>query len=105
MRTLTISQEFRPRVAFGIATTVPYIRLRGRWLEQHGFKPGAKVYVHEGVDGLTLTATPPMRVSDTGLVALENIKFQYKALGIPTDERSKKRKPALIQEGAIIRKS
>jgi hypothetical protein len=111
MRTLTISQEFRPRVAFGIATTVPYIRLRGRWLEQHGFKPGAKVYVHEGVDGLTLTTTAPTQISEvrfssdypkTGLVDLEKIKSEYRALGISTEERSKKRKPAKSEEPVVI---
>jgi hypothetical protein len=99
MRTVTVVEEMRKGPGYYASETrVPFIRLRGRWLEKYGFQPGAKVYIHEGVDGLTITATPPMQVSDTGLVPLEQIKSQYKALGIPTEEHPKKRKSARSKE-------
>jgi hypothetical protein len=107
MRTVTVVEEIRTaganlsgpkdkqKASYQAESRVPFIRLRGRWLESHGFKPGAKVYIHEGVDGLTLTAEAP-----TGIYALkpiDEIKAEFKALGIPTEERTKKRKTPQIE--------
>ena len=92
MRKVTTVTEVRKsgRGYYQTESIVPFVRLRGRWLEKYGFKPGVKVYIHEGVDGLTLSAAPPMQVSE--LVPLEEIKAKYKALGIETEVRTKKRK-------------
>ena len=41
-------------------TTVPYIRLRGRWLEQAGFRPGSRVAV-------TITAQGQLAITSEDL--------------------------------------
>ncbi|AFM00143.1 MULTISPECIES: SymE family type I addiction module toxin [Desulfitobacterium] len=36
----------------------PFIRLRGKWLQELGFLPGAKIEVRETKDGLVIKALP-----------------------------------------------
>ena len=77
MRTLTaVSEVSRP--------TTPFVRLRGKWLEAHGIKPGSTVYVRETPEGIVLSAKPPAME----LQPLEVIKAEYERLGIST-ERNK----------------
>lgn len=38
---------------------VPVLRLRGRWLDQHGFKIGARIYIAADEGKLVITATDP----------------------------------------------
>jgi toxic protein SymE len=61
-RELSITTLFRPsnRTRTG-ETPVPYLRLSGRWLEQHGFTPGSRITVtaENGKLVLTIAAPPP----------------------------------------------
>lgn len=61
-RELSITTLFRTttRTRSG-ETPIPYLRLSGRWLEQHGFTPGSRVTVtaENGKLVLTLAAPPP----------------------------------------------
>ena len=60
-RELSITTLFRAttRTRSG-ETPVPYLRLSGHWLEQHGFTPGSRVTVtaENGKLVLTIAATP-----------------------------------------------
>lgn len=42
-------------------TSVPYLRLSGRWIEQHGFTPGSRVTVTAENGKLVLTIAAPRR--------------------------------------------
>lgn len=53
MRKATVSYSFRDN------TTVPMIRLRGKWLKRAGFDEGARVEVIVADGSLTLTVTEP----------------------------------------------
>lgn len=55
-RELSITTLFRPttRTRTG-ETAVPYLRLSGRWLEQHGFTRGSRVTVTAEKGKLVLT--------------------------------------------------
>lgn len=61
-RELSITTLFRPstRTRSG-ETPVPYLRLSGHWLEQHGFTRGSRVTVtaENGKLVLTIAAPPP----------------------------------------------
>ncbi|EGO61772.1 hypothetical protein ALO_21546 [Acetonema longum DSM 6540] len=46
VRTLTVSSVLSHRIAFGPDVEVPFIRLRGKWLEPLGFQVGSKVQVY-----------------------------------------------------------
>jgi hypothetical protein len=62
-RELSITTLFRAssRTRCG-ETPVPYRRLSGRWLEQHGFTPGSRITVTAENGKLVLTiAHPPPR--------------------------------------------
>ena len=90
MRTLTVIEELRKNGRYRPETRVPFIRIRGRWLEQYGFKRGGKVYIHEtGTGELLLTSKPPQPVFQ--LKPIEEIKAEFKALGIETETRTKKK--------------
>lgn len=53
MRKATVSYSFRDN------TTVPMIRLRGKWLKRAGFEEGTLVEITVSDGSLTLTATEP----------------------------------------------
>lgn len=53
MRKATVSYSFRDN------TTVPMIRLRGKWLKRAGFEEGTLVEIAVSDGRLTLTATEP----------------------------------------------
>jgi len=61
-RELSITTLFRPttRTRSG-ETAVPYLRLSGRWLEQHGFTRGSRVDVTAEKGKLVLTVADPSR--------------------------------------------
>lgn len=59
---------------------VPFIRIRGQWLKQHGFNIGTTAYIIETPEGLLITPNPPAE-----LTPLETIKAQFKSLNIPTE--------------------
>lgn len=91
MRTLTVVEELRKNGRYRPETRVPFIRIRGRWLEQYGFKRGGKVYIHEtGTGELLLTSKPPQPVFQ--LKPIEEIKAEFKTLGIETETRTKKKR-------------
>lgn len=48
----------------GNYTQVPTILLKGKWLEQSGFKPGEYVEVSVEGDKITLTKTTPPETKD-----------------------------------------
>jgi hypothetical protein len=53
MRKVTVTYTFRGN------TTVPMIRLRGKWLERAGFDEGSLVEITVADGRLTLTVTDP----------------------------------------------
>ena len=53
MRKATVSYSFRDN------TTVPMIRLRGKWLKRAGFEEGTPVEITVADGRLTLTAATP----------------------------------------------
>lgn len=61
-RELSITTLFRPttRTRSG-ETPVPYLRLSGHWLEQHGFTRGSRVTVTAENGKLVLTIAEPPR--------------------------------------------
>ena len=61
-RELSITTLFRAttRTRSG-ETAVPYLRLSGRWLEQHGFTRGSRVVVTAESGKLVLTIADPPR--------------------------------------------
>ena len=83
---LKTSRVFVPGGAFRPDRFYPLIRISGKWLESHGFRESAPLYVTETVDGLLISPRPPAGVV---LTPLEVIKEQYKALGIETETRVK----------------
>ncbi len=52
-RKLTIHSKFRNRTRGN--TTVPEIRLEGKWLDALGFKQGQKVKIRQEANKLTIT--------------------------------------------------
>jgi len=62
-RELSITALFRPSTRTrSRETPVPYLRLSGHWLEQHGFTPGSRITVTAETGKLVLTiAHPPPR--------------------------------------------
>lgn len=72
-------------VAETSAPTTPFVRLRGKWLKEHGIEIGGLVYITETPEGILLSANNPNR--QTG--DLEAVKAQYRALGIETEKRAK----------------
>ena len=64
--------------------TTPFIRLRGKWLEAHGFKIGQPVYIYETDEGLMLSPKPKNPIM---LTTLEQLKETYKSLGIDTERK------------------
>jgi len=85
-RQLKTSRVFVPGGAFHADRFYPLIRISGKWLEAHGFRESAPLYVTETADGLLISPHPPTGVV---LTPLEAIKEQYKALGIETETRIK----------------
>jgi len=53
-RKLKIHTKFQAR-AYGATTTIPEIRLEGKWLEKLGFKQGQTVHIQEKKNKLTIT--------------------------------------------------
>ncbi|MDP9176964.1 MAG: type I toxin-antitoxin system SymE family toxin, partial [Gemmatimonadota bacterium] len=43
---------------------VPMLRLRGRWLDRHGFKVGARIYITVDAGRIVITATDPATTAD-----------------------------------------
>lgn len=43
---------------------VPMLRLRGRWLDRHGFKVGARIYITVDAGRIVITATDPATAAD-----------------------------------------
>jgi len=61
-RELSITTLFRDSTHTRRAETpVPYLRLSGRWLEQHGFTRGSRVVVTAEKGKLVLTIAAPPR--------------------------------------------
>ncbi|UMY64670.1 MULTISPECIES: SymE family type I addiction module toxin [unclassified Flavobacterium] len=52
-RKLKIHRKYQVR-AYGITTTIPEIRLKGKWLEKLGFRQGQTVIVEELEDTLVI---------------------------------------------------
>jgi hypothetical protein len=92
-RTVTVVEEMRKNGDgyYKTESRVPFVRLRGRWLEKLGFTPGAKAYISEMPNGLLISSQPPAGTSVSDMKPLSEIKAQFKALGIETEQRSKKR--------------
>ncbi len=53
-RILTIHNKFQQR-AWNTSTSVPEIRLEGKWLETLGFKSGNKVVIQQQKNKLVIT--------------------------------------------------
>lgn len=53
-RKLKIHTKHQPR-AYGTTTTIPEIRLEGKWLDKLGFKEGQTVNIEEKKNKLTIT--------------------------------------------------
>ena len=85
-RQLKTSRVFVPGGAHCRDRFYPLIRISGKWLEAHGFRESAPLYVTETMDGLLISPRPP---AGTVLPPLEIIKEKYKALGIETETRVK----------------
>lgn len=66
--------------------TTPFIRIRGKWLEAHGFKIGEPVYIYENESGLMLSPKPLQPIATT---SLEQLKNTYRELGIDTERKTK----------------
>jgi len=56
---LTMSMRFVPRTSTMEEACVPYLRMSGRWLAEHGFRIGEPVYVAVKQGIVVLTNTPP----------------------------------------------
>lgn len=55
IRQVKVTYEARERPGFTYNGFVPFIRLRGRWLEEAGFRIGDDVLVHVEHGKLTIT--------------------------------------------------
>ena len=91
-RILKTSRVFVPGGPLSHDRFYPLIRISGKWLERLGFKDSAPLYITETADGLLISPRP-----QNGVVVspLEQIKEEFKALGIETEQRMKpKHKPA-----------
>lgn len=53
-RKLKIHTKYQAR-AYGAVTTIPEIRLEGKWLDKLGFKEGETVHIAEKKNKLTIT--------------------------------------------------
>ena len=91
-RQLKTSRVFVPGGRCNRDRFFPLIRISGKWLETHGFHESAPVYITETADGLLVSARPP---GGATLLPLQQLKAQFKALGIETESRVKsKRTPS-----------
>lgn len=79
MRTVTTCNETA-------TPTTPFIRLRGKWLGEFGFKVQEPAYIYEIAGALVITAKP---IQPENLPTLESIREQYHALGISTERKTK----------------
>lgn len=68
------------------APETPFIRLRGKWLAEHGFEIKKPAYIYEIAGALVISAKP---IQPEEMPTLESIRRQYKAAGIPTERKSK----------------
>jgi hypothetical protein len=85
-RQLKTSRVFVPGGKYNRDRFYPLIRISGRWLEAHGFREGAALYVTETMDGLLVSPKPP---AGAVLTPLDQIKQEFQALGIETERRVK----------------
>lgn len=67
-RVLTMSSRRWPLETAEDAV-VPYLRMSGRWLEEHGFEIGGKVYVTAEQGKVTLTKSTSTTECDPGIGA------------------------------------
>ncbi len=58
-RILTMTMRFVPRSSTMEEVRVPYLRMSGHWLAEHGFRIGDPVYVTVKQGMVVLTNTPP----------------------------------------------
>jgi len=90
-RILKTSRVFVPGGSLSHDRFYPLIRISGKWLESLGFKDSAPIYITETADGLLISPRPQNGVA---VSPLEQIKEEFKALGIETEQRTKsKRNP------------
>ena len=90
-RILKTSRVFVPGGPLSHDSFYPLIRISGKWLGKLGFKDSAPLYITETVDGLLISPCP-----QSGMVisSLEQIKEEFKALDIETEQHMKpKRNP------------
>jgi hypothetical protein len=80
--TAKTTAEVRKSNRYAREIRVPFIRLRGQWLKEHGFYEGTTAYITETPAGLLITATPP---NPPELTPLDQIKAQFRTLNIPTE--------------------
>lgn len=90
LKTLKVVCELRPPETYRRESRSPFIRLRGHWLEAHGFQVGSIVYVYNTPDGLLLSPMPPIPVV---LTSLDQVKAQFLCVGIPTTRSHRKDRP------------
>lgn len=90
LKTVKVVCELRPRENHRRESRAPFIRLRGHWLEAHGFQVGSIIYVYNTLDGLLLSPTPPTSVV---LTSLDQLKAQFLSVGIPTTRPQRKDRP------------
>jgi hypothetical protein len=90
-RQLKTSRVFVPGGMYSRDRFFPLIRISGKWLEELGFRESAPLYVTETTDGLLISPRPP---AGAVLSPLQQIKQEFKALGIETETRLKSKHQA-----------
>lgn len=58
IRILTITEDYYDTIYYGREFT-PFIRLRGKWLKEIGFKSGQRIIVKISENHLVITPLPP----------------------------------------------
>lgn len=58
MRTFTITEDYYDTLYYG-REFIPFIRLRGKWLKEIGFKSGQRILVKISENHLVITPLPP----------------------------------------------
>jgi hypothetical protein len=66
----------------------PFVRLRGKWLYNHGIREGATIYITETPEGLLLSVIPSIQSPG---ISLGEIRAKYCKMGIDI-ESSKQEK-------------
>ena len=57
--TAKTTAEIRKADRYSHAQRIPFIRLRGKWLQQHGFTEGTTAYITETPEGLLISTKRP----------------------------------------------